>query len=131
MREWITQFFRYGCVGALGAVVNLSVFNLLLMFGYFHTHFVQAAVMSFLSAVGVTYMGNVLWTFSRQAKRHPRQQQMTIFFIISVFVLAMNCFILHYCVMTLGWDRRMSNVVAIGLCSFINFTANRRLTFSR
>jgi putative flippase GtrA len=67
-----TRFIRFSVVGAIGAVVDFSTFNLLS--GIFGIHHIVASVISFTAAILSNFTWNRYWTYpDSRTKRLPRQ----------------------------------------------------------
>jgi len=55
-----TRFYRFAAVGAIGAIVDFCILNLLLTIG---TNYVVAGSISFLAAVLNNFLWNRYWTY--------------------------------------------------------------------
>jgi putative flippase GtrA len=82
-----TRFLRFAAVGAIGAVVDFGIMNILTIF--FKMEFITASIISFGAAVVSNFLWNRFWTYpdSRSKSLH---QQVTQFIIISVVGLAIR-----------------------------------------
>jgi putative flippase GtrA len=66
------RFLRFAVVGAIGAVVDFSTFNILVTI--FRTPTISASVFSFLAAVMSNFLWNRFWTYpDSRSKKIPRQ----------------------------------------------------------
>lgn len=80
----VRQVFRFGVVGAINTLVDLTVLNLLI----FLTHTGRAGAMyalfktiAFACAVFNSYLMNRSWTFARAAEKNPMLEGAQFFFI--------------------------------------------------
>lgn len=82
-----TRFIRFAIVGAIGAVIDFGVFNVLTNFvTFFKSHAVWASVISFILAVISNFTWNRLWTYPDSRSR-PLSRQLTQFVIVSLIGL--------------------------------------------
>ncbi len=85
-----TRFLRFAVVGAIGAVIDFGVFNLLTNFiDFFKTNVVLATVISFILAVVSNYTWNRLWTYP-DSRSKSVGKQVTQFFLVSLVGLAIR-----------------------------------------
>ena len=82
-----TRFLRFAAVGAMGAVVDFSIFNLL-AWGL-HLPEVPASVVSFIAAVTSNFLWNRFWTYP-DSRSKPFIQQIGQFFLINAIGLAIR-----------------------------------------
>jgi len=96
MRRLITQFARFGVVGLVGLVVDVSVFNLLrltlLSPSHVHNGPLWAKVISTSLAIIVNWLGNRYWTFRHQ-RRASWWREGLEFALVSVggLLIAVGC----------------------------------------
>ncbi len=76
-----TRFLRFAVVGAIGAVVDFGVMNL--MVGLLNTPLVVAGTISFIAAVISNFLWNRYWTYPDSRSR-PVARQLVMFAIVSV-----------------------------------------------
>jgi putative flippase GtrA len=135
-KNW-EQLVRFCVVGASGYAVNLWVFSTLVLgevivgpFSVanlgFETHYIPAAVCSFLVAVTNNYTWNRLWTFRAQ-RGHVGYQGLR-FLVVSTLALGANLFVLHVLV-TLGLTEVVAQAIAIVLVTPVNFVGNKLWSF--
>lgn len=120
------QLARFCAVGAVGYVVNLTVYTLLLR--GVGLHYTAAAVGSFLVAVTNNYVWNRLWTFRRSRGRVMAQGAR--FFVVSVLALGANLAVLGLLVAA-GVGEVPAQAVAIVLVTPVNFVGNKLWSFRR
>ena len=137
MRRFITQLARFGLVGLVGLVIDVSVFNLLratvLEPSVIHAGPFIAKVISTMLAIGANYVGNRYWTF-RATKRSTVLREGIEFVAVSVggMLIALSClWVSHY---LLGFtsvlaDNISSNVVGLALGTAFRFGFYRYWVF--
>lgn len=82
-----TRFIRFAIVGAIGAVIDFGVFNLLTNFvDIFKTNAVWASVISFILAVISNFTWNRIWTYP-DSRNKSFSRQLTQFVTVSVIGL--------------------------------------------
>jgi putative flippase GtrA len=123
--NWV-QLAKFCTVGAIGYVVNLAVFALLVHGA--GIHYLVAAVCSFLVAVTNNYAWNRLWTFRHQ-RGHVAYQGLR-FLLVSTIALGANLLFLGILVW-LGMPKVSAQAIAIVLVTPWNFVANKLWSFRR
>ena len=123
-RNW-EQLAQFCAVGAVGYLINLGVYALLLHEGL---HYLLAATLSFLVAVANNYWLNRHWTF-RERKAGVAAQGMR-FFLISLASLGGNLLVLHVLI-RLGLGKFVGQAIAIVLVTPLNFVGNKLWSFRR
>jgi len=138
-----TRLLRYSIVGALGALVDFAVFNLLI--SLVGVSSVLASVFSFLAAVVSNFTWNRYWTYP-DSRSKAVSRQMAEFGVVSLLGLAIRTpvfAILHpffrdlfsrfSLPFSLGEEvvgRNVALAVVIGIVVLWNFIINRLWTFS-
>lgn len=120
------QLAKFCTVGAVGYVVNLAVYTILLE--GVGLHYIPAAIGSFLVAVTNNYALNRVWTF--RARRGHVGAQGWRFLVVSTVSLLANLSVLHVLV-TAGLDEIPAQAVAIVLVTPLNFIGNKLWSFRR
>lgn len=88
-----TRFLRFMVVGAVGAVVDFTTFNLLTAF--LHVPAILAQAVSFTLAVFSNFIWNRHWTYpDSRSKAVP--QQLIQFFVVNVIGLGIRTWIFTY-----------------------------------
>jgi putative flippase GtrA len=123
VRNW-QQLGQFCVVGAVGYLINLAVYDVLLHQGL---NYLAAATCSFLVAVTSNYVWNRIWTF-REHRGHVGIQGMR-FFLVSVAALGANLVVLHLLVAYGGLDKLPAQAVAIVLVTPLNFVGNKLWSF--
>ena len=124
-RNW-KQLGKFCVVGALGYLINLAVYDVLLHAGL---HYLLAATCSFLVAVTSNYTWNRVWTF-REQRGHLGVQGMR-FFLVSLAALGANLLVLNVLVGYGGLDKLFAQAVAIVIVTPLNFVGNKLWSFRR
>jgi putative flippase GtrA len=119
------QLAQFCAVGAVGYLINLGVYALLLGAGL---HYLLAATLSFFVAVANNYWFNRHWTF-RDRKAGVAAQGMR-FFLISLASLGGNLLVLHVLI-RLGLGKFVGQAIAIVLVTPLNFVGNKLWSFRR
>ena len=122
--NWV-QLAKFCAVGAIGYVVNLAVYTVLLKWA--GLHYLGAAFFSFLVAVANNYWWNRHWTFAH-AKGHFGYQGMR-FFIVSAIAFAGTQFWLFVFLDWIGWGKIVSAAISIILVMPLNFIGNKLWSF--
>jgi putative flippase GtrA len=123
-RNW-EQLAQFCVVGAVGYLMNLGVYALLLHEGL---HYLLAATLSFFVAVANNYWLNRHWTF-RDRKAGVAAQGMR-FLLISLASLGANLLMLHVLI-RLGLGKLVGQAIAIVLVTPLNFIGNKLWSFRR
>jgi putative flippase GtrA len=123
-RNW-EQLAQFCAVGAVGYLINLGVYALLLGAGL---HYLLAATLSFFVAVANNYWFNRHWTF-RDRRAGVAAQGMR-FFLISLASLGGNLLVLHVLI-RLGLGKFVGQAIAIVLVTPLNFVGNKLWSFRR
>jgi len=128
----IKRFIKFAIVGAVGAVVDFSVLNLLVLVVGLSP--LLANPFSFTAAVISNFTWNRLWSFPESRSR-PVTTQLGQFFTVNLIGLLLNQSIFTVVLHVLGthiphpWDYNFAKAFAIGLVLFWNFGANRLWTY--
>ena len=145
----LERFLKFAIVGAVGAVVDFTVLNIMKMIfeslglgvGWdvpwppHQIQLVAANVISFSTAVLSNFTWNRLWTFPESRER-PFGSQLAQFAIVNVLGLVINTVILvvmdrfvfqHFVSERLSYN--LAKAFAIGVVLFWNFGVNRIWTY--
>jgi putative flippase GtrA len=137
------RFLKFAVVGAVGAIVDFGVMNLL-------THLAQmdlvpAGTISFVCAVISNFTWNRVWTYPESRSR-PLLNQLGMFFLVNLAGVAIRIPILHYLeppifnmITRLGHissgtaelvAKNLTLAVAVGIVMLWNFFVNRYWTYN-
>jgi len=123
--NWV-QLGKFLVVGASGYVVNLVVYSVLLK--RVGIHYLAAATVSTIVAIGNNYLWNRLWTFRGQ-RGHVAYQGMR-FFVVALVSLGAGLLVLQVLV-GLGVDKVAAQAIAIVVVTPLNFLGNKLWSFRR
>jgi putative flippase GtrA len=87
------RFLKFAAVGAIGAVIDFGVMNLLTQ--GMDMLLVTAGTISFTCAVISNFIWNRYWTYPDSRSR-PITRQLTMFFAVNIAGVAIRIPILHY-----------------------------------
>jgi putative flippase GtrA len=121
--NWV-QLVKFGTVGAVGYVINLVVYTLLLGIG---AH--AAALVSFIVAAGNNYWWNRHWTFADQKGAFGRQGAK--FFVVSLIALGIYQLWLLVFLDWLSLGKVVAQAISILLVLPFNFLGNKLWSFRR
>lgn len=138
-----SRFLRFAFVGAIGAVIDFGVFNLLVHFTTINS--VVASVISFITAVCSNFIWNRYWTYPDSRSKHVAHQLLQ-FIVISVIGLTIRTPLFAFLEKTLikfftttnpnisltptFLGHNISLGIAIVVVMFWNFFANRLWTYA-
>jgi putative flippase GtrA len=137
------RFLKFATVGALGALIDFVVMNMLTHF--FHLRLVYAGSISFICAVISNFILNRFWTYPDSRSRHFLHQ-LGMFFLVNAAGIAFRIPILHYIEppMATAFERiahlsdgtaqllarNATLAFAIGIVMIWNFFINRYWTYN-
>jgi putative flippase GtrA len=87
------RFLKFAVVGAIGAVIDFGVMNLLTQTA--DMPLVGAGTISFICAVISNFIWNRYWTYP-DSRTRPITHQLTMFFAVNIAGVAIRIPILHY-----------------------------------
>jgi putative flippase GtrA len=138
-----TRFFKFLTVGAIGALVDFGIMNLLSKF--FNMTLTAAGTISFICAIISNFTWNRYWTYPDSRSR-PLARQLIMFSIVNVAGLAIRIPILHFLEppMQVLFERMKLTIsltpeflgknftlmVAVGVVILWNFFVNRYWTYN-
>jgi putative flippase GtrA len=137
-----TRFLKFAIVGAIGAVIDFGVMNLLVAVS--HAPFVIAGTISFVCAVISNFTWNRFWTYP-ESRSKPLMGQLGQFTLVNAAGLLIRVPILKYLEPAL--DQLLTNLpvttnyhqflshnstlaIAIGVVMMWNFFVNRYWTYN-
>lgn len=136
MRSLVTQLSKFGLVGLVGLVIDVSVFNALILtvlsVENLHEGPLVAKIISTSIAIVANWLGNRYWTFGA-TKRHWLREGVE-FGLVSIggMLISLGClWVSHY---ALGFvsplaDNIATNVVGLALGTAFRFTLYRVWVF--
>jgi putative flippase GtrA len=129
---------KFGVVGIVGLVVDVTVFNLLRVGTFGDDHFfsgpVGAKIVAVTMATIVTWFGNRYWTF-RANRRRNFMLELVEFAVVSLGGMLINVSVVWFSHYILGFqsllaDNISANVIGFGLATAFRFTLYRFWVFS-
>lgn len=138
MRALVSQFARFGAVGAVGLVIDIGTFNLLratvLSPEMLHEGPLIAKVISTAVAIAGNWVGNRYWTF-REHRRSRVAREGAEFAAVSLGGMLIGLFCLWVSHYLLGFtsilaDNIATNVIGLGLGTLFRFTLYRYWVFA-
>lgn len=135
----LREVAKFGTVGALAFVVDISVYNVLvfgapgLLDGTMHDQPLAAKVISTAVATVFAWLGNRLWTF-RHRRSEPVAHEFGLFVLFNVVGMGIALAVLGFSRYVLGLDSQLADNVAangIGLAlgTLFRFWAYRTFVF--
>ena len=129
-RGLLGYFVKFGLVGLVGLVVDVSLFNLLSLSGpSWWSEPLQAKFISTSVAIVVNWLGNRYWTFRRD-KRSDVFRELVEFVAASVAGMLVTLATLWFTHYALGFDSLLAdnisaNVIGLGLGTLVRFALYR------
>jgi putative flippase GtrA len=138
LRRLVHEAMKFGVVGSVGYVIDVSLFNLLRYGGnpgVLHHKPLTAKAISVAVATVVTYLGNRHWTW-RNRERSGARREMTLFFLLNGIglLIAVGCLAISHYVLDLRSplaDNVSANVVGLLLGMAFRFWSYRTFVFRR
>ncbi len=137
-----TRFFKFAIVGAIGALIDFGIMNLLV--GISQTPFVIAGTISFICAVISNFTWNRFWTYP-ESRSKALIGQLGQFSLVNAAGLLIRIPILHYgepaldhFMISLSLTSRIHQILshnitlamAVGVVMMWNFFVNRYWTYN-
>ncbi len=133
-RKEQARFFKFAVVGAMGAVVDFFILNLLVQLVGFPP--LLANPFSFSAAVISNFTWNRLWSFpeSRERALLPQFMQFASINLVGLLINQTIMWIMLHYILRLFYispplDYNLAKAVAIGIVLFWNFGINRITTY--
>jgi putative flippase GtrA len=139
LRHLAHEAMKFGVVGGIGYVVDVSLFNVLRYGGdsggVLHHKPLTAKAISVAVATIVTYMGNRHWTW-RNRERSGVRREMTLFFLLNGIglLIAVGCLAFSHYLLDLRSplaDNISANVVGLLLGMAFRFWSYRTFVFRK
>jgi putative flippase GtrA len=126
LRRWVV----FNAVGAAGMAVQLAVVATLV---HFRCHYLVATVLAVESAIVHNFLWHQRWTWRDRPAQSSAETAVRLvrFHILNGTVsLLGNVFVTAWGTGIIGLNPIVSNVIAIGLCSLLNFVFSETMVFS-
>lgn len=132
MSGTVGQAVRFLLVGAVAAVVDVGLFNVLILGP--GTHPVLAKALSMTASTAVAYAGNRAWSFDAGQERLPFRQELLRYLAVSVLALGVAVAPIGVARWVLELEGPLAmnvaaNVVGLGLATAFRFYGYRRWVF--
>lgn len=121
------QFFRYFFVGGTGFVTDFIIYFILTR--YFHLFYITANIVSFMTAMAVTYVMSVAWVFPQRGER-TMLAEFGLFAAIGVIGLAINSLVLGLLTQKMHIFDLIAKVVAAAIVYIWNFFVRKYFLFN-
>jgi putative flippase GtrA len=136
-KKLLPEASKYSTVGAMGYVVDVSLFNLFSVVGKTVFEVDQpfgAKIAATAIAVFFTYVLNSRWTFKHRNGRPESLSRIVRYALVNVVGLSITILALFVSRNILGFDSLLAdnisaNVVGVGLAMIFRFFANRKWVF--
>ena len=129
------EFGKFFSVGALGYVVGVGGFNLLVhtQNAPFKDKPLTGSILSGVASILIAYVGNRHWTW-KDRKRSGARREVTLFFIINAITLTFGVICLAVSRYVLNLDSALAdnisaNVIGVGLGTIFRFWSYRTIVF--
>ena len=124
----MVRFLRFNGVGVLGFALQLGVLAWLVRFG---VHYLAATALAVEIAVLLNFVWHERWTWrDRSGRGAERAGRLWRFHASNGLIsLAGNLVLMRLIVGLLGLPPVAANLIAVVLCSFLNFSASDRFVF--
>ena len=125
------QFARYTLVGAVAALVNISLYAVCWrLFAGVHVaaDYLLADVVGFFGGMTLNYQLSVRWVFPRR-RLASRRLEYALFAIIGALGLLLSQVMLWTLVGRLGWQRDLAKVIALAALLVWNFGTRKAVLF--
>lgn len=122
------RFTRFGVVGGIGAIVNMSILYLLVRYGGWN-HMVAAAVATEVAILS-NFAMNDRWTFHDAQQDKGWVSRVAHYNAIALGGALISLAVLAVLTFGLGMHYLVANVVAIGAGTIWNYVINSRVTWN-
>lgn len=119
-------FLRYISVGALSAVVELSLFSL--AYQYFAWPLLLANSGALALAVVLNFVVQRIWTFRNQDQV---ARQMRLYMLMQALSALLNNLLVYLLIARWGWFPPLAKIIQIGLVFVWNFSFCKLVVFAR
>ncbi|MEI6622465.1 MAG: GtrA family protein [Actinomycetes bacterium] len=127
------QVAKFGAIGAMAFVVDVGIFNFLVIYGGLSHQPLTAKVLSVLAATTFAYFGNRFWTF-RDRGRTSMTREYVLFVVLNVIGMGIALGCLWFSHYALGLtsvlaDNISANIVGLFFSMLFRFWAYRKWVF--
>ncbi|MCB1140961.1 MAG: GtrA family protein [Leptospiraceae bacterium] len=127
-RDLRIKIIKFLIVGGIGTAINYGFF--LVLFRYFHFHYLFASVSGYLFGLAIAYLFNKHWTYSNES---ASSDSVFIHKYLMVYLssLLISTLSLKLMVESFGMNELIANVFAISLATVLNFLGTNFLVFKK
>ena len=125
----LSKIVKFGSVGALGSVTNISVFSALTFLG---ANYNVASILAFLVAVTQNYTLNKKWTFKEHNTK--TRKKFIKYFILNFSSFFINLLVLNIIVLNFGDDnltKILAQLLGIFTAMGFNFLGSYLIIFAK
>ena len=124
---WMRQAVKFGLVGGMNTLVDLSVYALLVhLTGLLSGQLVLAKAISYSAGIVNSFIWNRRWTFRSNA---DPKRTLIPFFAVNTIALGINSLVMHLCLTTLKLPEIISVLLATATTLVWNFLTSKYLVF--
>jgi putative flippase GtrA len=118
---------RFGLVGAGGVAVQILILEALLWFEA--ANYLLATFLAVESSILFNFIWHRRWTWADRPRERTGSAFLRFNFSTGAVSIGMNLLLMYLFVGTFGLRPLLSNLMAIAICSIINFTLADRFVF--
>jgi putative flippase GtrA len=120
----LKQFIKYGIVGIINTFITLTtIFIFMKIIG---ANYVIANVVGYTLGFLNSFILNKIWTFGSEGRV---RKEIILFFLVFIVSYAVQLLFLLLIKEQLGISAEMSQIIAMGFYTIINFLGNKHFTF--
>lgn len=125
--EAFRQFVKFAMIGGLNTAVHYLIF--LVLFRFVGIYYIAASAIGYCAGITNSYFFNRRWTFRSEETRQGGE--FGKFTLVNVASVAVNLWVLQYCVGQLMMRPEFGQIGAIGFSMVTNFIGNKFWTFRK
>jgi putative flippase GtrA len=127
MPDLLGRISRFGVVGAGGVGVQILILEMLLWFGA--ANYLVATFLAVESSILFNFVWHRRWTWADRPRERVGSALLRFNVSTGAVSIGMNLLLMYLFVGTMGLKPLLSNLMAIAICSIINFTLADRFVF--
>jgi putative flippase GtrA len=127
MTDLVGRISRFGVVGAGGVGVQILILETLLWMGA--ANYLLATLLAVESSILFNFVWHRRWTWADRPRERAASAFLRFNLSTGAVSIGVNLFLMYLFVGTLGLRPLLSNLMAIAICSVINFTLSDRFVF--
>lgn len=126
MRNTYVQFYRYIVVGGSAAVLNISIYNILITIS--SMNYEIAGFIGYMTGFLLNFTFSKKWVFKNTSEKYVHQ--VAVFLTIALIGLFINNSVLYIFVHHFGINKSIAYFIATGVAFLWNFSAHKLITFN-